>query len=274
MKKMTLLIAAFILLAIPAYSAIQYEFVQRTSQEGAVIPNSELTGRATFEGARSRIDFTGGDVYPSGTYMVSIDGSHRLFFVDPENKWYTEVNTAGIASAVAASNIEIANLKSSVEKVGDGEMIAGHSTEHYKLTITYDITVPFKMLPLKQNVKTVIHTWTTAKFGDIGRHAFANAIRTGNPQVDQLVEAETTKVHGLPLRQSVTITMTTATGKPVKSELKLPATRTISRETWITRIGETTPDAMAFKIPSSYRKSDTPDIAAPPMQMLDMKPVK
>jgi len=273
MKKLMLLTTVFVLLAIPAYSAIQYEFVQRTTKQDTSIPTTELMGRAILDGTRSRIDFTGGDVYPTGTYMVSIDGSRRLYFVDPENKWYTEVNTAGIASAVAASNIEIANLKSNLEKVGDGEVVAGHATEHYKLTITYDITVPFKGLPLKQSVRTVIDTWSSPKFGEAGRSAFENAIRTGNVQVDKLVETETTKVHGLPLRQSVTITMSVASGKPVKTELPLPVTRTITRETWITKIGEAAPDAMTFKIPATYRKADQPNTPAPPMEVLNMQPV-
>lgn len=273
MKKLMPLTVALTLLAIPAYPAVQYEFVQRTTNEGAVIPTTELNGRAILEGDRSRIEFTGGDVYPAGTYMVSIDGARRLYFVDPQNHWYTEVNTAGIATAVAASNIQIANLLSSVEKVGTGEIIAGQSTDHYKLTISYEITVPFHSMPLKQNVKTVIHAWTTGKFGDVGRSAFSNTLRTGNVQIDELLEAETTKLQGLPLRQSVSITMTTAAPRAVNSQLPLPTTRTITRETWITKIAETTPTAMTFKIPAGYRKSEQPDAPAPPLTMLDMQPV-
>jgi hypothetical protein len=90
--------------------------------------------------------------------------------------------------------------------------------------------------------------------------------------VDKLVETETTKVHGLPLRQSVTITMTNATGRPIKTNLPLPPTRTITRETHVTRIGEATPGTMTFKIPADYRKSDMPDAPTPPMHLLDMQP--
>jgi len=273
MKKAMMLSAAVVLLAIPVYPAVQYEFVQRTTTEGAVVPNTELNGRALLDGSRSRIEFTGGDVYPAGTYVVSVDGSKRLYFVDPLNKWYTEVNTAGVASAVAASNIEIANLKSNLEKIGDNEVIAGQPTVHYKLTITYDITVPTRVMPLRQTVKTVIQTWTTVKYGDIARDAFSNSVRTGNVEVDKLVETETTKVQGLPLRQSVAIMVTSANPKVPGSQVPLPTTRTITRDTWVTKIGETTPDPMAFKIPATYRKSEQPDAPAPPLQVLDMQPV-
>lgn len=274
MKKLMLLTLAVMLLAIPAFSAIQYEFIQRTTHEGSVVPATELVGRTILEGDRSRIDFTGGDIYPAGTYLVSIDGSRRLYFVDPEKKWYTEVNTGGIATAVAASNIQITNLKSSLEKLGDGQIVAGILTDHYKMTMTYDITVPYRSMPLKQSVRTVINTWTTSKFGDVAQSAFANPVLTGNTEIDKLIETETKRFGGLPLRQSVTITMSVTAGRPVKSELPLPFTRTITRETWVTKIGETATGPMTFKVPASYRKSESPDTPAPPMQVLDLKPVE
>lgn len=273
MKKMMLLALAVVLVAIPAFPAIQYDFVQRTTHEGAVIPATELMGRAVLEGDRSRIEFTGGDVYPAGTYMVTVDGSRRLFFVDPEKQWYTEVNTSGISTAVAASNIQIANLKSNLEKMGDGQVVAGILTEHYKLTMTYDITVPFRSMPLKQSVRTVINTWTTSKFGDVARSAFANTVQTGNVEIDKMIETETKRVGGLPLRQSVQITMSVTSKGPVKSQLPLPATRTITRETWVTKVGEVVSEPMTFKVPASYRKSEMPDVTTPPMQVLDLKPV-
>lgn len=273
MKNRMLLTFAVMLLAIPAFSAIQYEFVQRTTHEGAVVPSTELFGTAVLEGDRSRIEFTGGDVYPAGTYLVSVDGSRRLYFVDPEKKWYTEVNTGGIAGAVAASNIQISNVKSNLEKLNDGQVVAGILTEHYKLTMTYDITVPNRGLPLKQSVRTVINTWTTTKFGDVAQSAFSNAVQTGNVEIDKLIATETKRFGGLPLRQSVTITMSVTAGRPVKSELQMPATRTITRETWVTKVGVTATEPMTFKIPAGYRKSDTPDVTTPPMEVLDLKPV-
>jgi len=275
MKKAMLFAAALTLLAIPAFAAIEYDFSQRTTHEGAVIPSTELMGRAVLDGDRSRIDFTGGDVYPAGTYLVSVDGSRRLYFIDPEKKWFTEVNTSTISTAVAASNIEIANLKTDVEKIGGQEFVAGVPTDHYRMTITYDITVPFRSMPLKQNVRTVINTWMTPKFGDVAQLAFSNSVPTGNPQVDKLIEAETRRLHGLPMRQSVTITLSSAvSGRPVASQLPLPSTRTITRETWVTRIAERgAVEPSLFKVPNGYRRSETPDIPAPPMQVLDLQPV-
>jgi hypothetical protein len=274
MKRLTMLTAAFALLAIPAYAAIEYDFSQRTTHEGAVIPSTELMGRAVLDGDKSRIDFTGGDVYPAGTYLVSIDGSRRLYFIDPEKKWFTEVNTSTISTAVAASNIEIANLKTDVEKVGEQEIVAGIPTEHYRMTVTYDITVPWGAMPLKQTVRTVINTWTTAKFGDVAQLAFNNSVPTGNPQIDKMIETETKRLHGLPMRQSVTITLNAPVGRPVDSKLPLPATRTITRETWITRISERAAvEPSLFKVPIDYRRSEAPDVPAPPMQVLELQPV-
>lgn len=272
MKKPLLTSLVLLVLATPLFAAIQYDFIQKSTVEGAVVPNSDLTGRAIIDGDRSRIDFIAGDVYPAGTYVVSTDGARNLYFVDPEKQWYTEFNTAAIASSLAASQIKISNLKSEVAKLGEGEIIAGIPTERHQLTISYEITVTLNRMPLRQSVKTVVRTWTTQKFGEVGRHAFSSNVRTGNPEIDQILELETTRVPGLPLRQTVTTTTTNLSGRPVKSELQLPATRTITREMWVTSIREVAPSPVAFSIPVSYRRADTVDVPKAPAQVLEFRP--
>jgi hypothetical protein len=272
MKKPLLTALVLLALATPAFSAIQYDFIQKSSVEGATVPNTDLTGRAVIDGDRSRIDFIAGDVYPAGTYVVSTDGARNLYFVDPEKKWYTEFNTASIASSISASQIKISNLKSEVVKLGEGEIIAGIPTERHQLTLSYDITVTINRMPLRQGVKTTVRTWTTQKFGEVGRTAFSSQLRTGNPEVDQILELETTRVPGLPLRQIVTTITTNLSGRPVKSEIQLPATRTITREMWVTSIREVSSTPVSFTVPVSYRRADTPEVPKAPAQVLEFKP--
>ena len=271
MKKL-MLAAALVLAAFPLSAAVQYEFFQRNSSDDSSSRASDLTARATVDGTRARVDFLGGNLYPPGTYMISTDGAQRLYFVDPTKKWYTEVNMAGVASAIGASNIKIENLQSKVDRLPDSQVIAGIEADHYQLTINYDITVTPKSMPLTQHVKTVIDQWVTLKFGDAPGSGLYNTSRTGNAQVDQLIETETGKVKGLPLRQTVTIT-TQKELAPKQSELKLPRTRTMVREMWITRIVETTPNPAVFTIPATYRRADTPELPkGSSMQVLTMEP--
>jgi hypothetical protein len=267
--KNLLVTVALVLVAFPSSAAIQYEFSQKNTSDDGVSPSKDMTGRATIDGERSRIEFLSGNMYPPGTYVVSTDGSRRLFFVDPAKEWYTEVNTAGIATAIGASNIKIENLKSKVDTLPERMKIAGVEAEHHRISLTYDITVMMKTIPLKQHVRTDIDTWTTNRF--VGTATFlSSAMRTGNPAVDQLLEAENAKITGFPLRQVVTIR--TNFELTHKSNLNRPTSRTMTRETWVTSIREVTAEASHFVFPARYRRADQPDVPKATTQTLTFDP--
>jgi hypothetical protein len=270
MKRLLVTLAvAFV--AVSASAAIQYEFVQKNTSADAVEPLSDLTARAVIDGERSRIDFVGGTLYPPGTYVVSTDGSRKLIFVDPIKEWFTEVNTSSVATALGASNIRITNLKSNMEKRDDRPIIAGHATEHTRLTITYDISVTVKSIPLKQHVRTEVDTWSTPEFAAAATSSFLSGMRTGNPEIDRMLDVEATQLKGFPMRQTVT-TRTVADLPPSRSELKVPTTRTLVREMWVTSIRETAPDASLFVIPSKYRRADAQEAPKAAKEVLTFDP--
>lgn len=254
MKKL-LVPLAVLFLALPISAAIQYEFVQKNTNGDAVQPVTDLTARATVDGERSRVDFLGGNLYPPGTYVVTTDGSRRLLFVDPTKEWFTEVNTTSVATTLGTSNIRITNLKSSLDTLDDRPVIAGYPTEHSRLTITYDIAVTVKSIPLKQHVRTEIDTWSTPQIPAVSTMSYLSGMRTGNPEIDQLLDLETTRTKGFALRQTVT-TRTMADLPPRRSEIKTPTSRTIVREMWVTSIREVPPDASLFAVPPTYRRAD------------------
>ena len=262
---------ALALVAFPGSAAIQYEYVQKNTTPDAVNPTTELTARATVDGERSRIDFVGGTLYPPGTYVVSTDGARRLLFVDPAKEWFTEVNTTSFASALGASNIRISNVKSSLENKPDRPVIAGLATEHTRLTLTYDISVTVKGIVLKQHVRTEVDTWSTPHYAAAAASSFNSALRTGNPEIDAVLDIETTKVVGFPLRQSVT-TRTVADIPPSRSELQVPTSKTIVREMWVTSIRETPASASMFLVPVNYRRADTPDVPKSATKVLTFEP--
>lgn len=269
--KTLLVMVALALVASSSSAAIQYEFVQKNTTADSVNPTTELTARATVDGERSRIDFIGGTIYPPGTYVVSTDGSRRLLFVDPTKEWFTEVNTATFATSIGASNIRISNVKSSIETKDDRPVIAGLATEHTRLTLTYDISVTVKTIPLKQHVRTEVDTWSTPQYAAAAMSSFNSALRTGNPEIDTILDLETTKVRGFPLRQSVTM-RTVADLPQSRSELQVPATRTIVREMWVTSIRETAADPSMFVVPSTYRRADTPETPKAATKVLTFEP--
>jgi hypothetical protein len=266
----TLFLAALALLAFPTFAAIQYEFQQKNTISDSVTPSSDLTARATVDGDQSRVEFLGGNLYPPGTYVVG-DTSRRLYFVDPTRKWFTEVNTPGIASALGAAKIRVENQKSSSENLDDRPLIAGHPTEHSRITISYDITIVMQEMPLKQHVETIIDTWSTRQYDKARQSAVSSGVlRTGNEDLDRLFSAEVTKIEGFPLRQLVTIR--TSYERPARSKLERPSTRTITREMWVTSIKETTADPSVFRVPATYRRADAPELPTSASQVLTFEP--
>jgi hypothetical protein len=257
MKKNVMgVMVALLLMAPAAFPAIQYEFFQKTRTDANDLPPADFNAKAVLDGKRSRIEFVSGNTYPPGTYVISTDGSKRLLFVDPTQKSYTEVNTLGIANAIGSSNISISNLNSNVVKLEDSPVIAGIPTDHYRLTLNYDITVVYRNMPLKQSVRTTIDKWTTVRFGDLAEAALENTAQTGNAKVDELISAETTKIKGFPLKQTIQIVTLNQSGVPLGSKLPLPASRTQTREMTVTSIAESAADDAMFRIPAGYRRVD------------------
>ena len=257
MKRIVLGVALF-LVAHAAFGALQYEFIQTSRSDADGAQPMEMSAKAIIDGARSRVDFISGNAYPPGTYVVSTDGARKLRFVDPTQKSYTEVNTMTIASAIGMSNIKIENQTSAVQKLEDQQQIAGLPADHYRLTLTFDITVVFNGRPLKQSVRTDIDKWTTVRFGNIGDSLSAATLQTGNEQIDKLIADETTKIAGFPLRQSIRITAINAiSGKRgMRSELRIPTTTTLTREMTVTSIREMRADDSLFAVPAGFERSE------------------
>ena len=254
-----------------ASAAVQYEFTQKNTTASSVDPVTDLTARALVDGEKSRVDFLGGTLYPPGTYVISTDASRRLLFVDPAKRWFTEIDTASVATTLGASNIRISNFKSNVEMRDDRPMIAGYATEHARVTLKYDISVTVKSIPLTQHVETEIDTWSTQSFSASAASSFLTNLRTGNMDIDRLLDAEALKLKGFPLRQTVT-TRTVAALPPTKSEVPTPTARTIVREMWVSSIRETSADPSMFLIPPSYRRADVKDVPKSATETLTFDP--
>lgn len=279
MKK-NLLAFAVMLLVITAPSAsagIQYEFRQTTSSDLESIPATDCVGRAIIDGDRSRVEFLSGNAYPAGTYIIATNGSRSMTFIDPSRKSFVEVNAASVATSIGARKITIANKKIDVTKMPDQPTVAGIPTEHYRLIMSYDITVAFGNLPLTQTVKTTIDKWTTSAFGDIGDTFLASgALHTGNPDLDDLISAENSNIKGFALRQIVNVT-TINKRAPVNGETQLKVNRTVTqtRELLVTSIQPVAQIGLAtFTVPLTFHKAGPvrDDTEKAPMQVLSMEP--
>lgn len=266
----TLLAIVLLLATQSGWAGVSYEFVQNTQSNIEQIPSTTLTGRAIIDGPRSRIDFGGGNIYAPGAYVISTDASRTMLYVDPVSKTYSEVNAAGIAATYGAADIKIDNFKTNTTFLDDHPVVAGIPTNHYHLTITYDMTLQYGTKPLTQRISEEIDKWTTPRFGDVADSFFAGgSVKTGNPKLDELIDTETRTIKGFPLRQTVVVR--TSSPIAITGELKsrLSDVRTQQRELLVTKIQELQADASVFRVPSTFRKLDAQEQAkvAKPSEM-------
>ena len=277
MKRVGLVMALLAVGTVQATSAaVQYEFRQTTHSDLQSMPAMDMTGRGVIDGNRSRVDFLTGTGYPIGTYVITTDGSKTLTFVDPSKKAYVDVNAAGVASALGSARITVANKKISLTQLDDHPVIAGLPTDHYRLTIKYDITVAFGTIPLTQTVNELIDKYVTQALGEVGETFLSSGgVRTGNPDLDDLVDTENNKIKGFPLRQTISVTTLNENPGPQASKIQLNRSLTQTRELVVTSIEpKANIRADLFTIPAAYRKPDPvrDDTQKAPMQILSLQP--
>lgn len=254
-------------------AAVTYEFRQVTKADFKSNDAGEVYGTGIIDGDRSRVVLLRSSKHTPGTYIISHHASQTSFIVDPVHKRFTEVQRLKLATAFSTGQIQITNLKTGLTRLNDHPVIAGFPTDHYRITASYDIMVKFGSLPLRQSVVTMIDKWVTSAFGELVDPDMSRAsLRTGNAEVDQLIEMENTKVKGFPLRHVTTI-QTTATelNQRTRSQLKIKPTRMVSTDLTITRISKGDADPSLFEVPKNFARVEETR-QEPVGQMISMEP--
>jgi hypothetical protein len=259
-----------------ASAAIQYEFRQTVSSDAEGSQAVDCSGNAVIDGEKSRIEFTNCNAYPAGSFILTTNGSRMLTFVDPAKKTFADVNAAAVATAIGSAKITVSNKKVNLSEMPDHPNIAGLPTNHFRLTLDYDITVTFGTMPLTQTIHTMIDRWTTMSFGDVAETFLSSgAVRTGNPDLDDLTATESAKDKGFPLRQIIRTTAVNNRAQAVKSELQVSRSVTVTRELVlnsvqpVAKVGDAT-----FTVPAGFHRADPvkDDTQKAPIQMLTMQP--
>jgi hypothetical protein len=255
-------------------AAVAYDFRQTHRSDRGSRKPAEAQGNGIIEGNRSRVDFTGGNIYPPGAFIISTRGASSVIMANPATKSYAEVNLVALASRIASGEIEIRNLKTRVEKLPDHPTVSGFPTDHYRTETSYEISLRGSTLRLTQKVHTVIEKWTTSAFGDVaGAFLDLDTFRTGNPQMDALLETELSKVKGLPLRTVTTVT-TSGTGNLVRSSSKLePQKRVQVSELLLSNVRVEAASATRFEVPAGFAKAQERSVEDQSrVHMLSMEP--
>lgn len=264
-----------VLLASPVQAAVEYQFRQITRSDQVAVQASAVTGRAILDGENTRVDYVSGSSFDAGTYLIARRDQGKLLVVNPKDRTYSVTDLSSVATSIGNRGIRIQNLKTKLTKLDGNPIVAGLPTDHYRLEATYEMTVQFGELALTQNIQTIVEKWTTGAFGDAGQSSLIEGpLRTGNPEIDQLIEAETSKVSGLPLRQVVTIN-TTPSHVRTNSQLKTSGRRRHISEMIVTSIQARDVEQSYFEVPAGFTKvqqvkTGTTDHA---VETLSMEPI-
>ncbi|MDY7091472.1 MAG: DUF4412 domain-containing protein [Acidobacteriota bacterium] len=214
---------------------------------------------AWVDGEKAKIVFTESTnpMTPEGSYLLTTDGGQVLYLVNPEEKTYTEWDLAAMMQTLGAMMDSMGGMMTmefsepEVEKLleeGGGSML-GMDTTHYRYRTTY--TMKLKVMGIRRNntTETVQDLWTTDEMDEaaLGVWLRSTPPRTGNEDIDQLVEAELDKIQGFPLK---TVTVSTTTGEKQKRSTTTRST------TEVTVLERRDVPAGSFEIPAGYEERE------------------
>ncbi len=263
-------LALAVCLSSVAAGAVAYDFRQTHRSDRQSGAPAEAQGRGVIDGDRSRVEFTGGNIYPAGAFIISTRGANRVTFGNPDTKSYSELNLTTLTTRLGSGSFEIRNVKTRVDQLPDHPTVSGFPTDHYRTETTYEITLRGTAVTLTQNVHSVVEKWTTSAFGDVaGSFVDLETLRTGNKEIDQLLENELSKIKGLPLRTITTVT-TTGAGNLARSGAK----RVQVSELLLSNVRiEPAADSL-FEVPNGFMKAEGNSADQSRVHMLSMEPEK
>jgi len=271
--------AAILAAALPFAPGTTYTFrstTQSVDGKGNKKDVTSMVARGQVTGTKARLDFdaTNGPSMPMaerGNYMIIDGGSGTMTVVDPGDKQYTETNMAefgkGLAGMMSAMGgmvkMSVSDVQVATEKLGAGEAIAGHSTEHYRMTQSY--TMAMSMFGRKSTtaMKGTIDYWVAPdlkhlvnpfmEFG--GSMAGSMGAMGGGMQelMDKTQAAQKQLFVGMPVKM---VSTTVATDEKGNQSTTIATTE-------MSDFKSADIPASAFEVPSGYTKTELAMPGAP-----------
>jgi hypothetical protein len=253
MRKLSVL-GVVVLLVFAAHSFAGVYYVARTTAEGGKSAEKQnMVVKAWASGDSGKVVFEESEnpMMGKGTYIITKDGGKTMFLVDPKEKtymkWDLESMMGLLGGAMKMMNLKFTDPK--VEALGeepDG-LVAGVPTVHYRFHTTYAMSMSFMMMKTNSRVVKEEEIWAATKLADAALGIWLRKAppKTGNEDMDKLIQAEMSKVKGFPLKRK---TMTTSTDEKDKKEVT-----TITME--VTELQMVPVPDSTFEIPSDYKET-------------------
>lgn len=239
--------------SLSARGGTTYEFVSRTTG----LQRSSLAGTVSIDGTNARIDLREGDgmIFKNGSIVFSRDHGHSLAVFDPSTKSYYEVSLAQLASLTSGAlaggmvQVQFEHPLASSRDLGEGGRIEGFPTRRTSLDASVNVLIDAMGQKMSSRMRMVTESWTTDRLsGNLINVFQSEAMRSGIPALDGLIEAQTASMKGrFPLRQTTTLHFE-------QNGRDLVTTTTTS----VTRIRPTALPPSLFVMPSGFRKVPSP----------------
>ena len=241
------------LLVTGASAGLYYETVTTTQGKGQG-DMGNMKAKAWADGDNGKVEFTESKnaMLEKGTYLLTHDGGKTIYLVNPKEKTYAVWDMEAMMQLVggAMGMMKMTITDPVVERLVEesGPALLGYPTTHYKSRTTYTMSMSVMGMKSQSTIAKEQETWATTKISDAGLGMWLrNAPKSGNEELDKLIQAEMDAVKGIPLK-TVTVTTTTDTKKK-KSE-----TSTTTME--VTKIEATTIPESTFAIPDGYQETE------------------
>jgi hypothetical protein len=259
---------ALLLLCPAATGFAGYYFESTATTEGAGPRGSNVTRvHAWVDGANAKIEFQSGDatgMFGAGTYILAAADSNTTYFVDPKEQTVAEINLDQVFGMVntmldaSAGMVQLSFSDFSSEKLdeGPGEPILGYRTTRYKYRTAYTMSVKVLGMGRANTLSTENEFWCTNDIDADGFSAWLrpDRFRTGNADIDNLIQQQYAEVDCLPLRSHV---VSTSAGERGRAN-----TTTVMTE--VTVLREESIPAATFEVPTGYTTTTLiPDFTQP-----------
>jgi hypothetical protein len=248
----------FALAAAPGFAAIHYKSVTKTEGTGGESPaDISVEGWVAGDNAKVEIQDSANPILQEGTYLITKNGAKTILLVNPEEKTYAEWDPAAMLGAAGSVlngvgplvKFEFSDPK--VEKLVDeaGPTMLGQATRHYKFRTSYTMKIKVFGMGNESAVVTEEDIWVTSQLTDpaLGVWLRAEGMKTGNQQLDKLINSERGKITGFPLKTVSVNTSTNKKGKQTKSTMTMEVTELDTKASV---------PASAFEIPAGYEETE------------------
>lgn len=233
-------------------AATYFESETMTRGGGA---NQTMSVRAWVDGPQAKIEFQETDqsgLFGAGSYMLTQDGGSTIYLVDPAEQTYSEINLdelLGMAGSVMQATGGVVQMEFSDfsnDKLAEepGGEVLGFPTTRYEYQSGYTMSVG--VLGFKREMRNDMRQefWCTDELDAEGFRVWLSPdrFRTGNAEIDELIETQYQDLDCLPLRSRTT---TTTSGQGPEATTETTSEVTVLRQ-------DEAVDASTFEVPEGY----------------------